>query len=116
MDFGTMLEGFRFGAPGSPSPLKRAKVAPTEEARVAKTNDQDEDSWHVSESVEADDADADDADAVTSAGEANGEPRGRLGETNETDASGRDGRGSARPTPETSRASSGKRLHRLRRS
>lgn len=92
MDFGTMLEGFRFGAPGSPSPLKRAKVAPTEEARVAKTNDQDEDSWHVSESVEADDADADDADAVTSAGEANGEPRGRLGETNETDASGRDGR------------------------
>jgi endonuclease-3 len=93
MDFGAMLEGFRFGAPGSPSPLKRAKVAPTEEARVAKTNDQDEDSWHVSESVEADDADADDADAVTSAGEANGEPRGRLGETNETDASGRDGRG-----------------------
>lgn len=92
MDFGTMLEGFRFGAPGSPSPLKRAKVAPTEEARVAKTNDQDEDSWHVSESVEADDADADDADAVTSAGEANGEPRGHLGETNATDASGRDGR------------------------
>ena len=88
-----MLEGFRFGAPGSPSPLKRAKLAPTEEARVAKTNDPAEDSWHVSESVEADDADADDADAVTSAGEANGERRGRLGETNETDASGRDGRG-----------------------
>jgi len=92
-----MLEGFRFGAPGSPSPLKRAKVAPTEEARVAKTNDQDEDSWHVSESVEADDADADDADAVTSAGEANGEQRGRLGETNETDASGRDGRDALAP-------------------
>ena len=97
MDFGAMLEGFRFGAPGSPSPLKRAKVAPTEEARVAKTNDQDEDSWHVSESVEADDADADDADAVTSAGAANGEQRGRLGETNETDASGRDGRDALAP-------------------
>ena len=51
-----MLEGFRFGAPGSPSPLKRAKLAPTEETRVA--THPAEDSWHVSDSVEADDADA----------------------------------------------------------
>ena len=50
-------------ATGSPSPLKRAKLASTEEARVAKTNLPAEDSWHVSDSVEADDADADDADA-----------------------------------------------------
>ena len=74
MDFGVMLEGFRFGAPGSPSPLKRAKLASTEEARVAKTNLPAEDSWHVSDSVEADDAD--DADAVTSTGVVRGERRG----------------------------------------
>ena len=91
-----MLEGFRFGAPGSPSPLKRAKLASTEEARVAKTNLPAEDSWHVSDSVEADDADADDADAVTSTGVVRGERRGRVGETNEGDASGStDGRGEA---------------------
>ena len=92
-----MLEGFRFGAPGSPSPLKRAKLASTEEARVAKTNLPAEDSWHVSDSVEADDADADDADAVTSTGVTlTGERRGRVGETNEDDASGSsDGRGKA---------------------
>ena len=96
MDFGVMLEGFRFGAPGSPSPLKRAKLASTEEARVAKTNLPAEDSWHVSDSVEADDADADDADAVTSTGVVRGERRGRVGETNEGDASGStDGRGEA---------------------
>ena len=97
MDFGVMLEGFRFGAPGSPSPLKRAKLASTEEARVAKTNLPAEDSWHVSDSVEADDADADDADAVTSTGVTlTGERRGRVGETNEDDASGSsDGRGKA---------------------
>lgn len=88
MNFGVMLEGFRFGAPGSPSPLKRAKLASTEEARVAKTNLPAEDSWHVSDSVEADDADADDADAVTSTGVVRGERRGRVGETNEGDASG----------------------------
>ena len=93
-----MLEGFRFGAPGSPSPLKRAKLASTEEARVAKakTNLPAEDSWHVSDSVEADDADADDADAVTSTGVVRGERRGRVGETNEADASGStDGHGEA---------------------
>lgn len=84
-----MLEGFRFGAPGSPSPLKRAKLAPTEETRVA--THPAEDSWHVSDSVEADDADAN-GDAVTSTGMVNGERRECLGETNETDASGRDGR------------------------
>ena len=89
-----MLEGFRFGAPGSPSPLKRAKLAPTEETRVA--THPAEDSWHVSDSVEADDADADDADAVTSTGVVRGERRGRVGETNEGDASGStDGRGEA---------------------
>ena len=94
MDFGTMLEGFRFGAPGSPSPLKRAKVAPTEEARVAKANHPAEDSWHVSDSVGADDADADDADAVTSTGTAHGEAaRAFLDDTDEGDPSGRDGRG-----------------------
>jgi len=95
MNFGVMLEGFRFGAPGSPSPLKRAKLASTEEARVAKTNLPAEDSWHVSDSVEADDAD--DADAVTSTGVVRGERRGRVGETNEGDASGSegDGRGEA---------------------
>lgn len=96
MDFGVMLEGFRFGAPGSPSPLKRAKLASTEEARVAKANLPAEDSWHVSDSVEADDADADDADAVTSTGVVRGERRGRVGETNEGDASGStDGHGEA---------------------
>lgn len=98
MNFGVMLEGFRFGAPGSPSPLKRAKLASTEEARVAKTNLPAEDSWHVSDSVEEPgDADADDADAVTSTGVVRGERRGRVGETNEGDASGSegDGRGEA---------------------
>ena len=94
MDFGTMLEGFRFGAPGSTSPLKRARLAPTEEARVAKANHPAEDSWHVSDSVGADDADADDADAVTSTGTAHGEAaRAFLDDTDEGDPSGRDGRG-----------------------
>ena len=61
-----MLEGFRFGAPGSPSPLKRAKTAPAEEP-VARTDDPVEDSWHVSDSVEEDDVEAEDDDAATSA-------------------------------------------------
>jgi endonuclease III len=49
MDFGTMLEGFRFGAPGSPSPLKRAKTAPKPEVG-SKIDNEIEESWHISDS------------------------------------------------------------------
>ena len=70
MDFGAMLEGYRFGAAGSPPP----RPAPlggdrSGHARPCAPRDvvdpSDDSSWHVSESLDGDDA-ADDAGAVES--------------------------------------------------
>ena len=70
MDFGTMLEGFRFGAPGSPSPLKRAKTA-LKPTLATKTED-DALSWYVSDSEEDDVVGTDDG---TDAGTSKGTPK-----------------------------------------
>lgn len=71
MDFGAMLEGYRFGAAGSPPPRPAPPSAAT--ARVTRdpvpprdvVDPSDDSSWHVSESLDGDDA-ADDAGAVES--------------------------------------------------
>ena len=72
MDFGAMLEGYRFGAAGSPPP----RPAPIDAAVPAPdvVDPSDDSSWHVSESVDDDDA-VDDADAAESA-RASSPPRG----------------------------------------
>ena len=72
MDFGAMLEGFRFGADATPPRVRprvaaRAKEDPSRAGAEDDPDDADaSSSWHVSESIEGDDASAERGEEGTS--------------------------------------------------